>query len=168
MYYSRERALVMSPVSRRCRDNYTQLVAEHAVRLCDYVTRSGSNNDIENATTEWIHLLTRNERPGSEFEKQTRDLMFEFTDELVAYADGKAANIKLDKIVAFFDELSGRVRGHKKYWIEYTGAVLSMVDAYRRHGGDSETFKMAGGVCIDAGRQLGRWLDFSLTRTPWR
>lgn len=164
---------------RANRESFAQLVGEHACRMSELTKAEGSGSkrglmstwvDIHKLNHEWAGLVTRGERPDSEFARVTTKLIEMYSEALGDYVLDKASGPewqrKLAQLVkteqAFFGALGGKACETSSSWAAYTGSVIEMVNAMDRYGHESETFHQIAGQCIQNGVLLGNFLDYSL------
>jgi len=176
MYYT-ERARVMNV--RTNRESFAQLVGEHAVRMCELTKAEGTDSkrglmstwvNIHKLNNEWAALVTRDDKPDSEFTKVTNKLIHMYSEALGDYVLDKASGPdwrkKLSELIEteqrFFGALGKGNGGGCQPWVTYTTSVIEMVNAMDRYGHESDTFHNVAGQCICNGVLLGNYLDYSL------
>lgn len=170
--FARERARVMN--IRTNRESFSQLLGEHAVHMCELAQANKLDQkkalmaawvNIHKINDEWAYLVTRNDRPESEFSQVTHKLIHLYSEALAdyiidqSYQKDKIADL-VDTETKFFNAL-GKEKSNTQ-WIAYTGSVISMVQHLERYGHTSDVFSDVAGHCIRSAILLGSWMDFSL------
>lgn len=164
-------------MSIRNKRNFSQIIGEHAVRLSELTKADAKDSkrdlmgtwaQIHKLSDEWADLVCRNEKPDSEFRKNTVKLIHIYSEALGDYvldkANGPEWQKKISSIVdleaKFFKVISQSVS--KKQWLAYTNSIIGMVNAALRYGHESESFYANASVCVKDGILLGQYLDGSL------
>lgn len=160
------------------RMRFSQIIGEHAVRMCDMVmakargdqySRAMAKAEIAKLNIEWIDLVCFGERSDSEFCQQTTKLITAYSGTLRDYINAKIMSNDLDylvqKMTKFFGALAiqkYRLKNMETQWIAYTGSILGLVAIIDKYGVDSFSFFDAAAHCIRSGVLLGQYMDHTL------
>lgn len=161
---------------RKNRNSFVQIIGEHAVRLCTLTKDENTDSkrglmsgwvDIHKLNNEWVHLVTQNDNPNSEFVQTTNNLIHGYSEALGDYVLDKASGPewrkKLSHIVKteakFFEALGSSNINTSNQWVDYTGSVITMVNIMGKYGPNSESYYIAAANCIEKGIMLGNSLD---------
>ena len=163
---------------RHDRSKFSQIIGEHAVRMCELARADKNGNKkglmntwahISKLNDEWARLVTIDEHPDSEFCLVTSGLVSLYSEALGDYVIDRTPPKKINEIVRketdFYSALAKKNHRHdemRKQWINYTRAVLGMIYHMDRTHPESESFYSAAADCIQSGILLGNWLDHSL------
>lgn len=163
----------------RGKRNFTQIIGEHAVRLCELSKAEKVESkrglmsswvNVHELNKEWIGRVCFGNERDEEFHELTKNLIHSYSECLADYVLDKKDNADwrqklgslLEKETKFFEALSGNKFKTKREWLMYTNSVIQMVNAVQRYGLESETFHHTAAEMIRCGVMLGQWMDISL------
>lgn len=175
--YNKQYRKVMN--ARDFRNSFTQIVGEHAIRMCElaHADRNASKRGllqtgghVARLNDEWVQLVCLGEPMGSEFHTTTNGLVCSYSDAIGDFVFDRSYHPeKIDALIdmeaRFYAQLGakvGRLDEMKSQWVDYTHSILSMVRAMDQYGSDSDTFYYNAANCIQSGVLLGVWLDHTL------
>ena len=153
--------------------HFSRVIGEHAMHLVQLVEADrqarkkqllGSWSSLKDVNDRWINLLC--DRDESTFVNTCVNLVCSYTDSIGDYivegAIHKDRVARLTKAEGDFYSALKPMAGTnvtRQKWVNYTHALVDMVEAANRHGIDSDTTWSCAADAIVAGRMLGQWLD---------
>ena len=164
---------------RYVRNRFTQIIGEHAIRMCElaHADRNESKKGllqtgghVARLNDEWIQLVCLGEQIGSEFHTVTGNLVVSYSEAIGDFVFDRTYHPEridalIDMEAGFYSKLSekvDRLDDMKAQWVDYTHSILSMVRAIDANGADSDSFYLSAANCIQSGVLLGTWLDHTL------
>ncbi len=160
-------------LKRSNRESFSQIIGEHANSLIQLIKTDSKRQimtltlQIDELINEWIYLITRSDRPDSEFAKTTDQLIHHYNDLLCDYimdvfnVECKKKIVEVVKLEAKFFDMLGSSSSLAQ-WVAYTGSIVYLTEVYSKFGAESERFYVAASDALRNGSLLGNTIDAQL------
>ena len=158
-YYTVQNRLALK---RSNRESLAQIIGEHAEQMCELVKCRSKRElitigvRIDHLSDEWASLMSRSERPDSEFAIASHQLIHAFSDVMCDYILDKVDMKKLVNIVNLEAKFFGTANASSclSEWIEYAASIINVAD--NGINIESDAFYQLCAECLRRGQVLGR------------
>lgn len=153
--------------------HFSRVIGEHAMHLVQMVEADrlarkkqllGSWTSLSHVNNKWVGLLCGQDEPA--FVNTCVNLVRGYTESIGDYIlEGAIHSDRVSKLTKaegdFYSALKPTVGTNvtRQKWINYTHALVDMVEASNRYGIESDVTWSCAADALVAGRMLGHWLD---------